>query len=159
MGFGAHGTRLDDNVQEFGSSIHVKVFHRMTSWKVKSRLNWNCMRWRFIQRYRCPSKKSKTMVKRSVDQEFRLRNFDARHGKIDTGPVVKNQKGLIGVEGGEGIWYQWKEKGQCSEGDQCSFRHESNERAQKPDHNAATLSEPSVSRGRSVLEEKYPRQN
>ena len=41
-----------------------------------------------------------------------------------------------------------KEKGQCSKGDQCSFQHESNDRAQKPDHGAATLSEPSLSRGR-----------
>ena len=32
----------------------------------------------------------------------------------------------------------------------CSFRHESNDRAQKPEHTAATPSEPGVSRGRSV---------
>ena len=37
-----------------------------------------------------------------------------------------------------------------SNGDQCSFRHESNDRAQKPNHTAATPSEPSLSRGRSV---------
>ena len=43
--------------------------------------------------------------------------------------MVKSQKGLSGVERGKGICYQWKEKGQCSKGDQCSFRHESNDRA------------------------------
>ena len=64
--------------------------------------------------------------------------------------MVKSRKGLIGVEGGKGICYQWKEKGQCSQGDRCSFRHETQDRAQKPEHTAATPSEPTVSRGRSV---------
>ena len=34
--------------------------------------------------------KLKTMVKRSLDQKLRIRNFDARHGKIETGAVVQN---------------------------------------------------------------------
>ena len=38
--------------------------------------------------------KLKTMVKRSIDQKLRLRNFDARHGRIETGAVIKNRKGL-----------------------------------------------------------------
>ena len=46
-----------------------------------------------------------------------LRNFDARHEKIETGAVVNNGKGLSGVERGRGFCYQWKEKGQCSNGD------------------------------------------
>ena len=58
------------------------------------------------------------------------------HEKIETGAVVKSHKGLSGVE----------EKGQCSKGDQCSFRHESNDRAQKPEHKAATPSKTSMSR-------------
>ena len=91
--------------------------------------------------------KSKTMVKRSIDHKLRLRNFDARHGRIETGAVIKNRTGRSGVEGGEGTRYQWKEKkGQCSKGDQCSFLHESNDRAQKPEHTAATPSEPAFSR-------------
>ena len=65
----------------------------------------------------------KTTVKRSIDQKLRFRNFDARHGRIESGAVVKSRKGLIGVEGGKSICYQWKEKGQCSKRDQCSFRH------------------------------------
>ena len=36
--------------------------------------------------------KLKTMVKRRKDQKLRLRNFDARHGRIETGEVVKNPK-------------------------------------------------------------------
>ena len=42
------------------------------------------------------------MVKRSIDQKLRLRNFDARHGKFETGAVVKNRKGTSGVEGAKG---------------------------------------------------------
>ena len=58
----------------------------------------------------------KTMVKRSIDYKLRLRNFDARHEKIKTGAVVKNHRGLSGVERGKGICYQWKEKGAVFEG-------------------------------------------
>ena len=43
-----------------------------------------------------------------------------------------------------------KKKGQCSQGDRCSFRQETQDRAQKPEHTAATPSEPAPSRGRSV---------
>ena len=91
-------------------------------------------------------KLKKTMVKRSKNQKLRLRNFDAGHGRIESEAMAKNRKGLIGVEGGKGICYQWTEKGQCSQGDHCSFRHESNDRAKKPTLNAATPSEPNVSR-------------
>ena len=76
--------------------------------------------WRFIRRYRFPTIKLKTTVKRRKDQKLRLRNFDARR-----------RKGSIGVEGGKGIRYQWKDKGQCSKGDQCSFQHETKGGAQK----------------------------
>ena len=43
--------------------------------------------------------KLKTMVKRSFSQKLRLRNFDVRHGKIESAAVVKSRKGIIGVEG------------------------------------------------------------
>ena len=52
-----------------------------------------------------------------------------RQGILQSGAVVKSHRGLSGVERGKGIWYQWKENMQCSKGDQCSFRHESNDRA------------------------------
>ena len=92
--------------------------------------------------------KLKKMVKRSIDQKLRLRNFDARQGKIETGAVVKSRKGLSGEERGRGICYQWREKGQCSKGDQCIFRHESDDRAPKSTPKAAPPSEPSMTRGR-----------
>ena len=107
--------------------------------------NWTT--WRFIRRYRWPIiRKLKTMVKRRKDQKLRLRNFD---GKIETGAVVKNRKGLIGVEAGKGFCYQWKEKSPCSEGDQCSFRHDGDERA-TPTPKTFPSSEPPTQRGRSA---------
>ena len=57
------------------------------------------------------------MVKRSTDQKLRLRNFDARNERLETGAVVKSLRGLGGVERGNGFCCQWKEKGQCSKGD------------------------------------------
>ena len=38
--------------------------------------------------------KLKTMVRRSIGQKLRLRIFDARHEKIETGAVVKSHKGV-----------------------------------------------------------------
>ena len=98
------------------------------------------------------------MVKRSMGQKLRLRNFDARHGRLETGAVVKNRTGLSGVEGGKGTCYQWKEKGQCSKGDQCSFRHESDDHVHEPETHLPPhrLSQPyhegEVCRGKEVSE-------
>ena len=47
------------------------------------------------------------------------------------------------------IFFQRKAKGQCSRGDQCSFRHESHDR-EKPTQKAAPSSEPPTPRGRSA---------
>ena len=80
--------------------------------------------------------KLKTMAKRSIDQKLRLRNFDARNERIETGAVAKSRQGLSGVERGKGTCYQ------------CSLWHESNDRA-KPTPKAAPPSEP-PSRGRSA---------
>ena len=66
--------------------------------------------------------KLKTMVKRSVDQQLRLRNCNARNEKIETGAVVTSRRGLSVFQRGKGSCYQWKTKGQCSRGDQCTFR-------------------------------------
>ena len=66
----------------------------------------------------------KTMVKRSVEQDLRNRNFGARNGNYERNAVVKNQgpkqrgQRILG-----GCW-QWEANGQCSKGDNCSFRHD-----------------------------------
>ena len=58
-----------------------------------------------------------TVVKRRKDQKLRLRNFDARCGKIESGAVGNSRKGAIGADGRKGTRHQLKEKGQ----DRCSF--------------------------------------
>ena len=68
--------------------------------------------------------KLKTMVKRSIDQKLRLRNFDARNERIETGAVIASRRGSSGIAMGQGVCYQLKEKGQCSRGGQCSFQHD-----------------------------------
>ena len=40
----------------------------------------------------------KTMFQRSIDQKLRLRNFDARHDKIETGAVVKSHRVNVALE-------------------------------------------------------------
>ena len=69
--------------------------------------------------------KLKTMVKRSIDQKLRFRNFDARNERIETGAVVTSRRGLSDI----------------GRGDQCSFQHDGHERA-KPTPKTAPPSEP-----------------
>ena len=71
----------------------------------------------------------KMMVKRNIDKKLRLRNFDARNERIETRAVVTSRRGFGGVGRGEGLCCQWKAKGQCSRGDQCSVQHDTYERA------------------------------
>ena len=93
--------------------------------------------------------KSKTMVKRIMDQKLRSRNFDARNERNETGPVVTSHRGLSGVEKRQGVCCHWKAKGQCSKGDRCSFRHDSDERA-KSTPKTTPSSEPPTQKGRSA---------
>ena len=70
----------------------------------------------------------KAMVKRSIEQDIRNKNFGARNGNYEKNAVVKNQ----------GTWqreqrilrecWQWEFNGQCVKGDNCSFRHDINKR-------------------------------
>ena len=65
-------------------------------------------------------RKLTTMVKRSVDQKLRLRNFDARNERIDIGAVVLSRRRLSGVDRGHGVCYRWKAQEQCPSEDKCS---------------------------------------
>ena len=79
----------------------------------------------------------KTVMKRSIVQKRRSRNFDARNERIETGAVVASRMGSSGIERGQGVCCQWRAKGQCPRGDTCSFWHDGDERAkptQKPLH-------------------------
>ena len=69
------------------------------------------------------------MVIRSIEQDLRNRNFGARSGNFEKNAVVKNQGTKQRVQRILGDDWQWETNGQCSKGDNCSFRHEINKSA------------------------------
>ena len=82
----------------------------------------------------------KTMVKRSIEQDIRNKNFEARNGNYERNAVVKNQ-------GTKTAWtrnlrerWQWKTYGLRSKGDNCSFRHDINKRAKLTQPNTSPSS-------------------
>ena len=66
----------------------------------------------------------KTMVKRSIEQNLRMKNFEARNGSYERNAVVKNQETRQREQRTLADCWQRKANGQCSEGDNCSFRHD-----------------------------------
>ena len=70
----------------------------------------------------------KNMVKRSIEQEIRNKNFGARSGNFEKNAVVKNQGTKQRVQRILGDCWQWETNGQCVKGDNCSFRHDMNKR-------------------------------
>ena len=81
----------------------------------------------------------KTLVKRSIEQNLRIKNFEARNGNSETNAVVKNQGTKQREQRTPGECWQWK-AGQCSKGDNCSFRHDINERAKTTQPNPSPSS-------------------
>ena len=77
----------------------------------------------------------KTMVKRSIEQNLRMKNFEVRNGNYETNAVVKNQETEQREQRSLRDCWQWKADGQCSEGDNCSFRHDINKRAKSTQPN------------------------
>ena len=89
----------------------------------------------------------KTMVKRSIEQDIRNKNFGARNGNYEKNAVVKNQETKQRV--------QRILAGQCSRGDNCSFRHDVNKRGKMTQSNPSPNSfmqqnERNASRTRSL---------
>ena len=96
----------------------------------------------------------KTMVKRSIEQDLRNRNFGARDGNYERNVVVKNPGTKQRGQRSLGDCWQWEANGQCSKGDNCSFRHDINKRAKLTQPNPSPSSfmqqnERSASRTRS----------
>ena len=56
----------------------------------------------------------KTMVKRSIEQNLRIKNFEARNQNYETNAVVKNQRAKQREQRSLGDCWQWKANGQCS---------------------------------------------
>ena len=77
----------------------------------------------------------KTMVKRSIEQEIRNKNFEARSGNFEKNAVVKNQGTKQRVQRILGDCWQWETNGQCVKGNNCSFRHDMNKRGKNSPSN------------------------
>ena len=82
----------------------------------------------------------KTMVKRSIEQDLRNRNFGARNGNYERNAVVKNQGTKQRGQRILGDCSQWEANGQCSKGDTCSFRHDVSKRAKMTKPNSSPSS-------------------
>ena len=59
----------------------------------------------------------KTMVKRSIEQEIRNKNFGNRIGNFEKNALVKNQGTKQRVQGILEDCWQWETNGQCVKGD------------------------------------------
>ena len=77
----------------------------------------------------------KTIVKRSIEQDLRNKNSGARNGNYERYAVVKNQRTKQRGQRILGDCWQWEANGQCSKGDNCSFRHDINKRAKMTQRN------------------------
>ena len=82
----------------------------------------------------------KTMVKRSIEQDLRNRNFEARNGNYERNAVVKNQETKQRDQRTLGDCWQWEANGQCVKGDNCSFRHDMNKRGKMTQPNPSPSS-------------------
>ena len=81
------------------------------------------------------NQKLKNMVKRSIEQEIRNKNFGNRIGNIEKNAVVKNQGTKQRVQRILGDCWQWETNGQCAKEDTCSFRHDINKRGKSSTSN------------------------
>ena len=81
----------------------------------------------------------KTMVRRSIELNLRIKNFEARNGNYERNAVVKNQEIKQREQRSLGDCWQWN-NGQCSKGDNCSFRHDKNKRAKSTQPNPSPSS-------------------
>ena len=95
-------------------------------------------------------------VKRSNKQDLRIRNFGARNGNYERNAVVKNQETKQLGQRILGDCLQCETNGQCSEGDNCSFRHDINKRAQMTQPNPSPSSFMRQTEGKIVENPEVP---
>ena len=79
----------------------------------------------------------KTMVKCSIEQEIRNKNFGARNGNYEKNAEVNNQGTKQRVQRILGDCWQWETNGQCVKGDNCSFRYDINKRGKMAQSNTS----------------------
>ena len=105
----------NDDVEEFDSKLYNMEIHQKKAGPDYHRL--------------------KTMVKGSIEQNLRMKIFEARNGNSETSAVVKKQRAKQREQRSLGDCWQWKPNGQFSKGDNCSFRHDLNRRAKSTQPN------------------------
>ena len=88
-------------------------------------------------------------MKRSIEQEIRDRNCEARNGNVEKNAVVKNQGTKQREQRTLGDCWQWKANGQCSKGDNCSSRHNVDKRAKTTQPNPSPSSSTRQNDGRA----------
>ena len=99
------------------------------SWQsVFTTCHWFCKLWElfsvsFVMKYDAKlSKIEEYCRKNKLTNPSGLANCKARNEKIETGVLVKSQKGRhVNAERKVGEYFQLKANGQCSRGDSCSF--------------------------------------
>ena len=64
-----------------------------------------------------------------------MKTFEARNGNFETSAVAKNQGTKQREQRILGNCWHWEANGQCSKGDNCSFRHDMNKRAKSTQPN------------------------
>ena len=100
------------------------------------------------------------MVKRSIEQEIRNKNVGARNGHYERNAVVKNPGIKQRVQRILADCWQWEFNGQCSRGDNCSFRHDINKRGKmtqsNPSSNSFMQQNEKMRREPEVPEERVP---
>ena len=75
------------------------------------------------------------MVKRSIEQDIRNKNFGIRNGNFEKNAVVKNQGTKQRVQRILRDCWQWETNRQCVKGNNCSFRHDMNKRGKSSPSN------------------------
>ena len=98
----------------------------------------------------------KAMVKRSIEQEIRNKNFEARSGNFEKNAVVKNPGTKQRVQRILGDCWQWEANGQCVKGDNCSFRHDINKRGKSSPSNPSQNSFMQQSERKTIEDPKSP---
>ena len=94
--------------------------------------------------------KLKTMVKNGNIRNSVYETLAPSTGELNLDQCQRVERYCQALKEEKVCVFSGKKKASVRKGDQCSFWHESNDRAQKPEHTAATPSEPALSRGRSV---------
>ena len=104
----------------------------MTSWKEKLKTVLEMYNMEIHQMKIGPDyHRLKTMVFRSIEQDLRNRNFGARNGKYERNAVLSRIMDKTAWTENLEIVGNGETNGQCSEGDNCSFRHDVNKPAKK----------------------------